>query len=167
MGGRTVLRLRENLATRDRLDLYDDLLAILGLQHTDPDGVALLLEKGIEAFDLAVTLPMPPGPFRHKLRPHLRPYFVETCRSMLAEGHQPESLAWLTPYYLTATDVIVDTGAEADRSRFSARQAAFLRELGLDTAEARAAAFEALSRVSARIFALADEIVARHPDIVD
>lgn len=167
MGGRMFLRLSENLSAYDRLDLYEELLPIFGLNQTDPDRVANLLREGIEAFDLAVTLPMAPGPFRHKLRPHLRPYFVESCRSMLAEGHYRESLAWLVPYYLTTTDVITEVGNDADRPKFAARQAAFLRELGLDTTEARAIAFERFGRVSERIFALADEIVAHHPDIVD
>ncbi|MDQ3693973.1 MAG: hypothetical protein M3464_10130 [Chloroflexota bacterium] len=53
------------------------------------------------------------------------------------------------------------------KPELAARQAELLRALGLDTTEARAAAIERAIRLYDRIFALADEIVANHPGVVD
>jgi hypothetical protein len=63
--------------------------------------------------------------------------------------------------------VILADGPEAERPRFAERQADLLQELGLETAASRAARFERASEFGDRIFALAEEIIARHPDMID
>jgi hypothetical protein len=170
MGSRTLLNLCENLAAYDRLDLYEALLTILGVQHTPPARVERLLEEGAEAFDLALDVMKPtasPRPFQHKAQRHLRLYFAASCRRMLAEGYHREALAWLVPYYMSATDIIVADGSDAQKATFAARCDAFLRELGMDRAEVRAEKFEQAARLYECIFALADEIVAHHPAVID
>jgi hypothetical protein len=167
MGSRMLLRIREVLAAFDRLDLYDELLAILGLRDVGPDRVEQLLREGIEAFDLAVAVRKTPHPAQHKLHRHLRPYFVESCRSMLDEGYHREALCWLILFYLSATDVILVDGPEAEKPKFAAYQAGFLSTLGMEAAETRAARYEQADRLSDRFFALAEAIVASHPFVVD
>ena len=66
-----------------------------------------------------------------------------------------------------ATDVIVADAPGAEVPRFVARRDAVLRELGFETAEARAATYASLPGLYDRIFALADEIAASHPGIVE
>ena len=167
MGGRTYLRLRENLAAHDRLDLHEEVLALQGVRHVGPERVERLLQEGGEAFDLAVEVKRSPHPFQHKLHRHLRPYFVDTCRGMLNEGYHREALCWVIPFHLASTDVILADGPEAEKPRFADRQVGLLKELGLDTAAARAARFEQANRLYDQIFALAHEIVANHPGVVD
>jgi hypothetical protein len=78
MGGRVFLRLRRLMAEYDRLDLYEDVLAHLGVAHVGRARVEELLAEATEGFDLALAVKKGPSPFDHKLQPHLRPYFVET-----------------------------------------------------------------------------------------
>jgi hypothetical protein len=167
MGSRMLLRIRQILAAYDRLDLYDELLAILGLRDVGPARVEQLLREGMEAFDLAVAVRKSPHPAQHKLHRHLRPYFVEACRSMLAEGYHREALCWLILFYLSATDVILVDGPEAEKPKFAAYQTGFLSALGMEAAATRAARYEQADRLFDRIFAVAEEIVARHPGVVD
>jgi hypothetical protein len=167
MGGRSILRLGEGLAVHDRLDLYERVLAMLGLSNVAPDRVGQVIREGDDAFGLALEVVRTPGPFRHKLQPHLRPYFVESCRGMLAEGHYREALSWAVPYHLATADVILADAPESERPLFAFRQARLLKDLGLDTAEARGAAIDEARRVYDEIFALAERIVAAHPDVVD
>lgn len=167
IGGQALVRLRQDLAARDRPDLHEELLAALGMAEVGPDRVEQVIREGAEAFDLAVAVRRTPHPFQHKLHAHLRPYFVETCRSMLAERCHREALAWATAFHCAATDVILVDGAEAEKPRFAERRARLLQELGMETAEARDAAFARATRVYDEIFALAEEIVAAHPGIVD
>jgi hypothetical protein len=170
MGSRTLLHLCEHLAAYDRCDLYEALLTLFGLQHTPPARVERLLEEGTEAFDLALDVMQPSAsrrPFQHKAQRHLRPYFVESCRRMLAEGHHREALGWLVPYYVSATDIIVADGSDAQKAMFAARCDAFLRELGMDRAAGRVEKFAQAARLYECIFALADEIVAHHPAVID
>lgn len=66
-----------------------------------------------------------------------------------------------------ATTFLAATLAEAEKPVFAARQSALLAELGLDTPDARSAAYTAAARLSDRVFALAEETVASHPGVTD
>ena len=167
LGGQLFVRLREVLARYDRLDLQDELLAVLGLTNIGPVQVERFLAEAVEGFDLAIELRRTPGPFQHKFHRHMRPYFVESCRAMLAAGHHREAMGWVLPYYLGTTDVILTDGPEADRPFFAARLTNLLRALDLDTAEARAASAVRAVALYGQIFDLAEAIVASHPGIAD
>jgi len=170
MGGRVFIHLRELLADHDRLDLHEEILTLLGVRHAAPERVARLLWEGAEAFDLAVGLrrtPRPFLPFEHKLHAHLRPYFVDACRAMVAAGCHREALPWIGAFTTAATDLILVDGPEEKRPQFTARRDEFLRELGFDTVEARAAKVEQANQLRDRVFALAEVIVSAHPDVVD
>jgi hypothetical protein len=167
IGGRLWVRMRETLAKYDRLDLYDSLLELLGINDVDRDCAQRFLDEGAKAFDRAVEIRSTPLPFGHKLHPHLRPYFVESCQTMIDEGYHREALGWTTPYVLASTDVIKFDGDEAEKPRSAALQLKLLETLDLVTDEARDARFAQASQLYDRYFALADEIVATNPAVVD
>jgi hypothetical protein len=167
IGSRMFLHLHDSLAEYERPDLYEEVLAVLGLRGMDPGQVKQALAEGAEAFDLAVRVRRTPHPFQHKRQAHLRPYFVAACQNMLDSGHHHEALGWLLPFYLASTDVILTDGPEAVKQQFAARQAGFLEALGMGTAKARAARISRAQRLYPRFFALAEEIAAIHPDVVD
>jgi hypothetical protein len=166
-GSRMILRMREILAEYDCLDLYEMVLAMLGVEHISPERGTQLLQEGIEAFDLAVQVKRTPHPAQHKLHPHLRPYFVNSCQHLLDEGYYREAVVWLILFYLSSIGVIMADGPEAEKSRFGERGTQFLKELGMDTAPARAARFEQANWLYDQFFALASDIISKHPGIVD
>jgi hypothetical protein len=174
MGSRTVLRLREALTRHGRLDLYEALLATIGLATISPAEVEDYLREAMAGFDLVVTIREQSkspeailGPFQHKLHRHLRPYFVGACRSMLDEGHHREAMGWVLPYHLATADVILAHGPAAVVPEFAARQAKLLQTLGLDTSDARAAAIVRATQIYDELFTLAEAIIAGHPEIID
>jgi hypothetical protein len=174
MGGRMFLKLRTLLAAYERLDLHEELLAILGLTKVSEDEVERFLREATESFDLAIALrqaypeiALEFGPFQHKLHAHLRPYLVETCRGTLNEGYHREAMAWVMPYHLATADVVIAYGAETMKPQMAARQAELLRALGLETAEGRAEAIERAMGLYEKMFAFAEEIVASDPEVVD
>ncbi len=141
MGGRSWINLRNDLDTRNRLDLYEDLLAIMGVAGAQPDQVDCLLDQGAALFDLAVAVKRTPHPFGHKLHAHLRPYFVDSCKGMIAEGYHREALGWLTPFTLASTDVMLADGPDNQFARTVAFQEGFLRELGMESPEERSSRY--------------------------
>jgi hypothetical protein len=167
IGGRLWVRMRETLATYDRLDLYDDLLALLGVKDVNRDRAQHFLDEGAKAFDRAVQIRRTPIPFGHKLHPHLRPYFVETCQGMIDEGYHREALGWTTPFVLATTDVIKFDGDEAEKPPYAALQLSLLETLGLADEDAREARFAQATALYDQYFALADEIVATNRAVVD
>ncbi len=167
MGGRMLVHMRSVLAEYDRLDLYEEVLDLFGVRNAGPERVGQLLGEAAAAFDLAVRVRRTPHPFQHKLHAHLRPYFVESCRSMIAEGYNREALTWAAAFYCASTDVILVDGPEEEKPRFAGRQAGLLRELGVYTAEEREAKVAQARRLHERVLTLAGEIAAGNPRIAD
>jgi hypothetical protein len=170
LGGGTLIHLREHLAAQGRLDLHEEVLTVLGTGNASPQRAAQVLREGAEAFDLALELRHRPHPFlpgEHKLYPHLRPYVVDGSRDMIAAGYHREALPWIAALSLATTDLILFAGPEEVRLKFVARRAVLLRELGFDSEAARAAKREQMRCLGERVFALADEIAAANPAIVD
>jgi len=161
------LRLKKLLAAYDRPDLYQGLVAALGLASVEPAQVEIFLREATEAFDLALEVKRTPGPFGHKLHRHLRPYFVDSVRALLDAGHHREALWWVFPYYVATGDVLLADGPDAEVDRVVARRERFLTALGLATEKAVEAAYAETDRIFAEIFALADAIIAGHPDVID
>ena len=111
--------------------------------------------------------PRPFLPFEHKLHAHLRPYLVDACRHMIAEGYHREALPWIGAFTTAATDLLLVDGPEDKRPMFAARRAELLREVGFDTATARAAKIEDVNRLRDRVFALATELISANPGVLD
>lgn len=167
IGSQMLVHLRGLLAEYDRPDLHEAILGIIGMQDVTAERVAAWLAEGAVLFDQAVRVRRTPHPFQHKLHAHLRPYFVASCQAMLDAGDHREALGWLAAYYLACSDVILADGPAAEKPTYAARRDVFLAELGLDGEGAFVARLEQARTVQTACFALADEIVATHPDIVD
>ncbi len=167
MGGRMLVHLREVLAAQDRLDLHEEMLAVQGVQYVTPALVERTLGEAAETFDLAVAVRRTPHPFQHKLHRHLRPYFVESARGMLRDGFHREAMAWVVAFAVGTTDVVLADGPEEVKPELARRRATLLGELGLVDDADRTAAFARAERLYDRAFALAREMVDRHPGTID
>jgi hypothetical protein len=86
---------------------------------------------------------------------------------MLTAGFHREAMGWVVPYHLATADVILAYGPEEAKLAIAARQAALLRALGLKTAAERDTAAVRAAGLYKRMFALAEEIVAEHPEVFD
>lgn len=167
MGSKIFVRLRKRLETLGRLDLYDELISILYRHDFQPEFVWKILGESTEAFTLAVDVRQKPHPFQHKLHRHLLPYYVEASREMLLAGDHREAFGWAATFYSASVDVILADGPEDVKPHFAARQAALLRPFGAVSDEARARRLTRATRLYDRVFALAEEIIATNPVIVD
>jgi hypothetical protein len=161
MGGQSLVRLNESLAAEGRPDLFEGYLGVLGLRDADRLQAEALLDEAVEAFNLAVVFRKSPHPFEHKLHAHLRPYFVESSKAMIAAGHHREALAWITAFLCGSIDVILADGPEAEKLRCLARQSELLRQFGMDDPTAMVTRFVEAHRLGDEIFALAEKIAAR------
>jgi hypothetical protein len=161
------MKMREILTVYDRLPLYETYLALFGLDRVTPDLTCQLLAEGCEAFDLAVQIRQTPHPFQHKLHPHLRPYFVNKCQRLLADGYPGEALGPVMPFYLSACDVIMADGTAVQKEFYAKRAADFLQRLGIDSVAEQQARWAESRRLGECFFDLADEIIATHPNIIE
>ncbi len=167
IGSGMLVHLRNILTEHGRPDLYEESLAVLGVQDVTPERVEELLAEGAALFDRAVPIRRTPNSFQHKLHAHMRPYFVESCRAMLDAGNHREALGWVMAYSLACYEVMLADGPEVERPTWAARQAALLAELGITSEADMEARVEQARGVQATCFAVADEIVLTHAGIVE
>ena len=164
-GGRVFLYLRQELAQVGRLDLYEAILATLGLASFDAPAVQHFLREASEQFDMAVKLRESGrwpedafGPFRHKLHRHLRPYFVQTCQELLHQGWAREAMGWVMPYHLATSDVLLAVSPGSEHGWLRQRQSALQQALGKESAAQRQVAIVGLRDLYAELFAEADKL---------
>jgi hypothetical protein len=166
IGGQGLVRMRENLAASGRLDLYEQVLGILGVADVTPDQARQLVAEGAELFDIAVPARKSPHPFQHKFHAHLRPYFVDSCVEMIEDGNHREAAVWATPFLLSAADIIKADGPEAVKTMAAERQQAWLTALGMETTEALDSRFEQMAQYGEEVFALVGETVRDNRAVV-
>lgn len=159
--------MRDILAEYHRLDLFDEVLDILGFSRLSKEQVDQFLREGAEAFDLAVRIRRTPLSVQHKLNPHQRDHFIEACKSLITKQRSLYATPWLAMYYLGSTEVIRLDGDAEQKEIYAARQQQFLAALGLDTQAARDEGFRRLSQIRKSLFELANEIVASNPAIYE
>jgi hypothetical protein len=165
IGGRVFVTIQDYLAELDRLDLHERLLAIFGLDRMSlPEAQALLEETGL-FFDLALLRKQRPHPFDHKLHAHMRPYLIDSCQRMIDEGFHRESVAWMIPFLLAATDILSIDGTELEQQWAAERQERFLEERRFGIPEMRDVRFAEMAQLSREIFALCSDMIARNPAI--
>jgi hypothetical protein len=166
VGGRSFVRLRQHLTDAGRIDLYDRVLEILGLATFTTQQASRFVDEGAELFDIAVVSRKTPHFFQHKFHVHLRPYFVDSCREMIAEGYHREAAGWATPFLLASSDIIRVDGPDQVRSLAAERQKQLLEDFGMATSEALDQRFEQMAALGEEIFALAGEIVRDNRAVV-
>jgi hypothetical protein len=92
-------RMHDILVEYNRLDLYDEVGAVLGFRNIPSAMAEQLLTEGVQAFDLAVKVRRTPHPFQHKLNAHQRGYFVEKYRSLMDAGLVELAVGWMLAFY--------------------------------------------------------------------
>ena len=167
LGGRALVNLREQLDVRGELNLYEEVLAVLGLRSATVAQAEAFLVETAALFDRAVAVRVSPHPFQHKLNPHQRGYLVDGCRRMIDEGFHREALGWASPYYGASTDILLADGPASDHAEVMECRAAMLRLLDRESEAEQAESVERARRVADEIFALAETVIASHPEIRD
>lgn len=167
VGGRSIVRIGLSLLQARRADLFDRLLANLGLADWTPQRATRLVGEAAELFDIAVVSRKTPHPFQHKFHTHLRPYFVDSCLEMIAEGYHREAVGWATPFLLAAAEIIRTDGPDEARQPASQHLDGFLAELGMDTRESRDRRYAEMAALGNDIFALIGEIVRDNLSVVN
>jgi hypothetical protein len=165
VGGKFLVRLGGTLERLGHPELFDDMLRLFGIHDINRTQAEQLLADGAELFDTALAVRSTPHPFQHKLHPHMRAYFVDSCAGMIADGHHREAIGWMLPYICSCSDVIKTDGTPEQQAWASDRQLAFQQLLGIVDERSMDQRFAQAEQVHARFFALAEQIAEENPAI--
>jgi hypothetical protein len=160
-------RMRDILVEYNRLDLYDEAIAILGLRNISADLLETLLIEGAEAFDLAVQVRRSPNPFQHKLNPHQRGYFIDKCRSLIDSGLVEQAAGWMQAFYVSSINVILADGPEEVKPMFAARKNRLAKILEVGSKESMDARYLRMMQLDGQFFSLAEDMVRCNLNIFD
>jgi len=164
---RCLIMMRELLEPHGKLDLCEAALQVLGCAHMTRPQVEAYLQEMARAIDRAVALRDPQTPYSHKLRSHLRPYFIEGAREMISGGYHREAMWWIWMCHSVANMAIQNDAPEDEKPRFQVVWDRLMAGLGVSTPEDWTARVEQMRDLAEEIFQVADEIVAQNPEIVD
>lgn len=156
---RALVLLKEVLGRRDRLDLHEEALAILGAQDVSKQQAEKHLQALAATFDRAVAVYETPFPGSFKLRTHLRPYIVDASQAMIDAGHHREAMIWIWGMLMVANTAVQNDLPEGEGPHYQAHMDRLLRDLGLTGPEAFQARLQEARHLSGTFYALAQEIV--------
>ena len=161
------LRVRELLAEHDRLELYEELLTLLGCARMTPGRVARHLRAMTEVFDLTVPVAVTPHPFSSDITPEARPIAVDAAERLVADGYHREAVFWILTTYARCLTILATDGSEALRARCAPGFHELLADLQLTSrARVRQRAREVVGLLP-RLDRVAEEVQAAHPGVRD
>ena len=117
------------------------------------------------AFDKAVQVTRTPFPFRFKLHPHVKPYFIEGSRDMIEEGFHREAVPWIAAGSLISAYAIQLDAPEDEKPPFLAAAYKLLSALKLTSREEIESRVQQAKALTERVYKVADFIVNENSDI--
>ena len=86
---------------------------------------------------------------------------------MIDEGHHREAMSWIVGGYNVAIVAIVNDASPADKQHFQQRFDVLLDRCGFASMEALPARIEQTRLLAEEVFLLADDWVAKNPEILE
>jgi hypothetical protein len=151
--------MKELLQERDRLDLHEEMLSVLGCAHMDREKVEFYLEECATAFDRAVAVRQTPSFWGFKLRPHVRPYAIKGAQEIIDGGNHREAMWWIV-FFLVVSLIAIQTDApDEGKPRFRATFGRLLNDLGLGTPADWQSRLRQGRKLTEGVFRVVDDII--------
>jgi hypothetical protein len=156
---RRYVAVRELLAERGRLDLYELLLELLGCAAMRRAQVEHHLAALAEVYDSATSAIRSPFPFAADVSALTRPIAIDGSRDLIERGLHREAVFWLVVTHGRCQEVLaVDAPWEA--ARFTPACRDLLADLGVASFAGRRQRAEQVKALLPQIWAVVDEIIA-------
>lgn len=156
---------RELLRAYGRMDVYEELLGLLGCAHMTRERVSAHLATMTRAFDAAAAAARTPFPFSADVAEAARPVAVDGSADLVARGLHREAVFWIAATYARCLKILAaDAPGETGHLAGFADLAADLGAGSPDDLRRRAG--EVTAHLP-RLRAVAEEIIAANPGIRD
>ena len=156
---------RDLLRAHGRMDVYEELLGLLGCAHLSRERVRAHLGTMTRAFDAAAAAARTPFPFSSDITRVARPVAVDGGHDLVAAGLHREAVFWIAATYarclkILAADAPEETGHRAGFAELAA-------DLGIGSPDDASRRAREVSAYLPRLRAVAEEIIAANPEIRD
>jgi hypothetical protein len=150
---------RELLAEHGRLDLYEQILGLLGCATLSRARVEHHLTALAEVYDVAVDVARTPFPFSADISALTRPVAIGGSRELIERGLHREAVFWLVVTYARCQEVLA-ADAPALLERFTPGFLALLTDLGVASPEAMRRSAERTRALLPEVWAASEAIIA-------
>jgi hypothetical protein len=161
------IQLRNILHAAGDNELFEEYLAMAGVDQITPEQAKQFLADAIDAFDLAIEVYQTPIPYAYKLEPFIRPYLVEGTQDIFNDGGYRESIFWIARFYVIAAMVILNDGSPEQKKETAQRLGSFLHVLAIDTEEARLKRTDVCDAFHQKVRDYAESVTQNSDKIID
>ncbi|MFD6418952.1 hypothetical protein [Streptomyces sp. NPDC060194] len=155
---------REVLAAYGHLDLYPELLALLGCRDLPADRVRHHLAELEATFDLTARAAVTPFFFSSDITPGARPIAIDGSRDLIERGDHREAMFWIVATFARCHTILAADAPELHRVREPAFRAA-VADLGIASGEDMVGRTEEVVSFLPRLWTAAEDVLARNPDV--
>lgn len=159
------LAVRELLSDYDRLDVYAEILELLGCADWPPTRTERHLAAMTEAFDAAIEVIRSPFPFASDISDAGRPVAIDGGRELIESGHHRDAVFWIAVTYSRCQAVLQSDAPPEVRDRFTLSYRALLADLGIDSSADLGLRADATRAYLPHLVVIADQIMGANSDI--
>ncbi len=163
---RGLVVMRELLQSEGGMELYEEVLGVLGFGGLGRDRVGEFCDTLTRGFDIASPFEFNTTPFSFKLQPHLRPYIIDSTMEMIERGDHREAMFWITVASFVCLLAIQAHGTEQEKNNFGNEFAELVSALELESKEKIAARIERARRMAGDVIAFCEAQVSEGAELV-
>lgn len=155
---------REVLADYGRMDLYGELLGLLGCAHLTERRVRQHLDALAATFDATAEAARTRFPFSGDLTPAARPIAIGGSRALVDRGDHREAVFWIAATFARCHTVLATDAPRVHQARVPAFLA-LAEDLGAGSTAALLERAAAVVRFLPRLRRTAEDVLAANPDV--
>ncbi|MES4900961.1 MULTISPECIES: hypothetical protein [unclassified Streptomyces] len=149
---------RDVLADHGRLDLYPELLGLLGCAHLPAERVAHHLRELATTFDATAAVARTPFPFSSDITPAARPIAIDGSQDLIDRGRHHEAVFWIIATFARCHAILAADAPEAHQALTPPFRAA-VADLGIASTADLLHRAEEVTRFLPRLWRTAEAII--------
>ncbi|MGW3247609.1 hypothetical protein [Streptomyces sp. NPDC001070] len=155
---------RKVLADYGHLNLYPDLLRLLGCSHLSARRVQHHLHELAATFDATARVAKTPFPFSSDITPAARPIAIDGSQTLIRAGDHREAVFWITATFARCHTILATDAPHLHASLVPAFQAA-VGDLGISSSHDLLHRAEEVTRFLPRLWQTTEDILISNPEI--
>ncbi|WP_211748386.1 hypothetical protein [Paenibacillus sp. Marseille-Q4541] len=129
------LKTRQMLTEYNQLDLYEELLELLGSTHLTPQRVEHHLTELEKVFDAAVKVSSTPYFFSSDITEEARHIAIDGSRELIHSGNHQEAVFWIVATFARCHKIMASDALEEDKKKYEPAFHDLMSDLGLTTSQ--------------------------------
>lgn len=124
---------KEVLARYGRMDIYDELLKVLGSYNLKREQVEPHLRQLAEVYDVAKEIIRTPFFFAFDINNYARSKSIDGCQQLIDSGYHREAMLWIGFYFSLCQRVLRNDASTEVQKQFYLPYKHFLSDLGIES----------------------------------